>query len=82
MINFLMIKDEPEKLERERRRHSRTRSRSGSIIANPEIKVVNNEQGELNSRAEEENSTLERRKSKIHISDLIMYNLYKHYMTR
>ena len=73
-----MIKDEPEKRERERRRHSRSRSRSGSIIANPEIKVVNDEQGELKSRAEEDNSKLERRISKIHISLLLMYNHIHH----
>ena len=69
-----MVKDEPEKRERERRRHSRSRSRSGSIIANPEIKVVNDEQGELKSRAEEDNSKLERRISKNHMSLLLMYN--------
>ena len=73
-----MVKDEPEKRERERRRHSRSRSRSGSIIANPEIKVVNDEQGELKSRAEEDNLKLERRISKIHISLSLMYNHIHH----
>ena len=79
-----MIKDEPEKRERERRRHSRSRSRSGSIITIPEIKVVNDEQGELNSKMEEDNSKLERRKSKIHISVLMFYNHihYNNNMTR
>ena len=73
-----MIKDEPEKRERERRRHSRSRSRSGSIITIPETKVVNDEQGELNSKAEEDNSKLERRKSKIYIFVSIMYNHIHH----
>ena len=79
-----MIKDEPEKRERERRRHSRSRSRSGSIITIPEIKVVNDEQGELNLKADEDNSKLERRKSKIYISVLMFYNHihYNNNMTR
>ena len=75
-----MIKDEPEKRERERRRHSRSRSRSGSIITIPEIKVVNDEHGELDSKAEEDNSKLERRKSKIYIS--MFYNHIHYNMTR
>ena len=77
-----MIKDEPEKRERERRRHSRSRSRSGSIITIPEIKVVNDEKGELNSNAEEDNSKLERRKSKIYISVSMFYNHIHYNMTR